>query len=532
MTKKSKVFAALLRLQLQYLFLGRTGKRRAGKGSIVLLLLLFVYLFAFFGFIIFGMGVTMAAPLAEAGLGWLYFAIAALMSLVLGVVGSVFQAESQLFRAKDNELLLSMPIPPSMILASRMVGLYLMTLLYGGLVLVPMDLAFLVEVGMSAAGIILSVLLLFLLPLLTLTLSVLLGWLVALITRRMRNKSFFTVLLSLVFMGCYFFLYFRMNNYISQVIANSGEVASSVRSWLFPFYLFGRGAKGEFLFFLAFLGLVLLFFALVYLVLSKSFLRIATAKSSSRVRYRRKHLTVSGQTGALFKKELRHFFASPIYLLNSGFGSLLLAVFIVAGLIKGPELVAKLSASFSADSSYLALMAAAILAGLAGMNMVTAPSISLESRQISLLHSLPLSTRKILWAKILLHLSVTAPFVLAAGVMLDILLKPGLLFSLLIPLAGLVATLFYAVAGLLINLHFPKLDWVSEAMAVKQSFSVVAAMFLPIGVIAFFCILFGCVSAFLPPVLFLALSLLVLVLVTGLLIFWMEKKGTRLFERL
>ncbi len=532
MTKKSKVFGALLRLQLQSLFLGRRSKKRAGKGSIILFALLFLYLFAFFGFVIFGMGVMMAAPLAEAGFGWLYFAVAALMSLALGVIGSVFQAESQLFRAKDNELLLSMPIPPSMILASRMVGLYLMAFLFGGLVMIPMDIAFIVEVGLGAGGIVLSLLLLFLLPLVTLTLSVLLGWLVALITRRMRNKSLFTVLLSLIFMGAYFFFYFRINSYINQLILNSGKVASSVRTWLFPLYLFGRGAEGAPLFFLGFAVLAVLFFSLVYFVLSKSFLHIATARSSSRVRYRKKHLTASGQMGALLKKEFRHFFASPIYLLNSGLGSLLLAVFAVAALIKGPELVAMLSESFAGGSSYLALIASAILVGASGMNIVTAPSISLESRQISLLRSLPLPTRKILWAKILLHFLVTAPFVLAVGVVLDILIRPGLLLSVLIPLAGLVATLFYAVVGLLINLYFPKLDWVSEAMAVKQSFSTVVTMFLNIGVVVFFCLLFFFLQAFLSPLLFLTLSLSVLVLVTALLILWLEKKGTGLFERL
>lgn len=527
------VFSALLKKQLRGFFssfLGR-GKKRAGKGKVILFALLFVYLFLFFGFVLYGMGKSLALPLHEAGLGWLYFAIAALLSLALGVIGSVFTAEAELFEAKDNELLLSMPIPSWMILASRMLGLYVQSFLFGTLVLLPMDIAYFTEVSAGAAAMVLSALLLFLLPFLTLTLTVLLGWLVALVTKRMRNKSLFTMILSLALLVGYYFLYFRMNNYLTLLLENSGEVAASVRVFLFPLYLFGRASEGALLPLLSFVGILLLVFGLVYALLAATFRKIAAARPAVRTRYKRKHLAASGQLNALFRKELRHFLASPIYMLNCGIGSLFLLVLSIAAVIKGQAFLDLLRGSIPSFDAYMSLFAAAFLCFLAGMNYITAPSVSLECRQISLLRSFPLETRRIFDAKILLHVALTAPFVLAAGVVFDFVLRPGLLMVFLIPLCGLAATLFFALSGLAFNLLFPKFDWISEAVAVKQSFSTVIAVFFNMGIVILFAILFYLVRAYVSAALYLTLVLAILLLLSALVYLWLQKRGKALFER-
>ena len=48
---------------------------------------------------------------SAAGMGWLYFALMALLAMLLGAFGSVFNTYSGLYLSKDNDLLLSMPIP-------------------------------------------------------------------------------------------------------------------------------------------------------------------------------------------------------------------------------------------------------------------------------------------------------------------------------------------------------------------------------------------------------------------------------------
>ena len=76
-----------------------------------------------------------AAPWPQAGMGWLYFALMGLLAMFLGAFGSVFNTYAGLYLAKDNDLLLSMPIPVRYIMASRLLGVYLMGLMYSGVVI-------------------------------------------------------------------------------------------------------------------------------------------------------------------------------------------------------------------------------------------------------------------------------------------------------------------------------------------------------------------------------------------------------------
>ena len=146
-----------------------------------------------------------------------------LLSLCFHVV-LLLTAQTQLFEAKDNEMLLAMPIPPSYILGSRMVALYGQSFLCSVVVLVPSLVAYLQAVAPSPAAIGMCVAAMFVLPLLSLTLSCILGWLVAMISTRLRNKSLITVVLSIGFLLAYFYLYSQMSRYL-QLLLGALQVA-------------------------------------------------------------------------------------------------------------------------------------------------------------------------------------------------------------------------------------------------------------------------------------------------------------------
>ena len=52
-------------------------------------------------------------------------------------MGSVFTAQTQLYNARDNEMLLAMPIPSAAILGSRMIMLLLLNYFYEAIVAIP-----------------------------------------------------------------------------------------------------------------------------------------------------------------------------------------------------------------------------------------------------------------------------------------------------------------------------------------------------------------------------------------------------------
>ena len=114
----------------------KTGKSRS-KGKVLFYFALFGVLMLFMLVMFFGIAALLGEQLMPAKLTWLFFAMMGVLSLMLGTFGSVFNTFSQLYLAKDNDFLFSLPIPFSKILISRMIHVYGMSLLYSGMVWIP-----------------------------------------------------------------------------------------------------------------------------------------------------------------------------------------------------------------------------------------------------------------------------------------------------------------------------------------------------------------------------------------------------------
>lgn len=117
-------------------FSRRTGKKRSA-GGIAAYTCMYLVIFGMLGSLFYTMAEALCRPLSEVGLGWLYFAIVSLVAVIFGVFGSAFNTFASLYKAKDNDLLFSMPIPASKILLTRLYGVYAMGLMYELIVLIP-----------------------------------------------------------------------------------------------------------------------------------------------------------------------------------------------------------------------------------------------------------------------------------------------------------------------------------------------------------------------------------------------------------
>ena len=277
----------------------------------------------------------LAGAYAALGLDWLYFAMYAVMAFALMVFGSVFTAKAQLFEAKDNDLLLAMPIPPRDILASRMAALLGMNVLLELIVAVSALLAWLRVSAFSALGWISFALLLLTLPCLAMAVTSVLAWLLSLLASKVRNKALVTTVGSVLFLGLYFAVIFRMNDYMALLTQNGAQIAQKLSGAAVLVWL-GKAMAGASAGYLALsLVLTLVPFAVSYWILSRSFLSIVTTKRGhARIRYQEKTLKTSSAQTALLSREFRRLGASPTYLLNAGMGVLFLLAAAVALLIK------------------------------------------------------------------------------------------------------------------------------------------------------------------------------------------------------
>ena len=93
--------------------------------------------------------------------------------------GSVFNTYSGLYLSKDNDLLLSMPIPVSTIMAARLLAVYLMGLMYSSVATLPAAIVDRCVVPQTVSSVVGSLLLVALVSLIVLFLSCALGWAVA-----------------------------------------------------------------------------------------------------------------------------------------------------------------------------------------------------------------------------------------------------------------------------------------------------------------------------------------------------------------
>lgn len=165
----------------------KNGKKSSFNSPAVYLALL-AFVGVVFAFMFYNMFSMMAPMLATSGFSWLYFLYVMGASFVISTIGCIFLSLSQLYEAKDNELLLSMPIPPRSILFCRMLPLYAQNLLFCALVQVPAFAAYATNVSVSASLVVSQIVILLLVPLLSLSVSCVLGWLIAFVTSRTRHK--------------------------------------------------------------------------------------------------------------------------------------------------------------------------------------------------------------------------------------------------------------------------------------------------------------------------------------------------------
>ena len=121
---------------------------------------------------------------------------------------------------------------------------------------------------------------------------------------------------------------------------------------------------------------------------------------------------------------------------------------------------------------------------LCGTDVISAPSISLEGKTLWLLKSLPVTPRVILMSKVKTHVAVALPVTLIASVCCILALTMTPLRCALVIVIPALMTLFGALLGVVVNLRFPKFDYINETAVIKNSMAVMITMFASWGVLA------------------------------------------------
>ena len=508
--------------------------RMRSKGAIVGYFLLFIIVMAgILGGMFTGLAVALCGGLVQAGMGWLYFLLMCGIGVLLGAFGSVFNTYSSLYLARDNDLLLSLPIPVRTIITARLVNVYFLGAMYSAVVLIPAVVVYWIFAGASAAHVICGLLLFFIVTVIVLLLSCLLGWVVAKISLRLKNRSFVTVLLSLLFIAAYYFFYFKANDFIREIIQNADVYGEKIKGAAYGLYLFGRVGEGDWIAAASFTAVTAALSAVVWTVLARSFLSIATAGGKTeKVRYTEKRAREKTPFRALLGKEFGRFTSSPNYMLNSGLGVLLIPVCGVLLLIRGTEVCDVLDSVFAARPGSAAVLLCVGLCMFTSMNDMAAPSVSLEGKSLWIPQSLPVEPKTVLRAKASVQLILSAIPMLFAAVCAALVVRASPAERLLVAVTPVMYTVFSAVYDAVIGVKMPLLTWTSEVAPIKQSGGVTLAIFSSWGICLALAGLYLLIGYRIGAAAYLLLLTVLLAAVSLLLLRWLDTKGARAFAEL
>ena len=479
------------------------------------------------------LALSMCGELIQVGVGWLYFVLMCGIAILLGAFGSVFNTYAGLYLAKDNNLLLSLPIPVRTIMAARLMNVYLMGTMYAATVLLPTLIVYWAVAGLTAGCVLCGILLFLIVTVIVLLLSCLLGWVVAKISLRLKNKSFITVLVSLVFIAAYYFFYFKANDLLRNLILNAELYGERIKGAAYGLYQFGRIGEGSWPATAVFTAVTAILFALVWTLMQRSFLRIATSSGNTeKLRYTEKPVREKSLFGALLAKEFARFTSSANYMLNTGLGVLLIPASGVLLLFKGREICEAVGEVFASRPDTAVVMLCTMLLMLSAMNDMAAPSVSLEGKSIWIPQSLPVRPALVLRAKTTVQLILSGIPMLFAVACAAVIVSTSPAVRLLLCALPVIYAAFNALFCTFIGVKMPLLNWTDETAPIKQSGAVVIAIFGAWGVGIAFAGLYLLIGYQIGAAFYL-LGWTVLFAVGALLLLrWLNTRGAAAFEAL
>lgn len=442
---------------------------------------LFLCLYLLVGIMMAGYVAAAAFLLCYAGLARLVPLLTAALPGIVVFVFALLKAGPTLFEKGDREILSPLPLRPAALIASRFFKLYSGAFALSAVSALPAGLIYLIlERPGPLCPLLLAAGLPFM-PLLPLTAACILGTLVMALSAGARHARAAVLLLTLlgalaVVCGSLYLSFSSgtMDLQDLSVLLEAGML------WIKRFVptaaLYAAGLSGDIPAFAGYVGLSALIFTGFVLAVGKRYDRLCGLLQERRAgkTFRMKGQSASPLLWAVYTKEIRRYFSSNVYVVNTMIGWLMMVVFSAFFLFLGPQRAAEAiwrqmgeeGGGRSVERLTRELPCLLAFCGVAGNT--TAVSWSMEGKNMWLSQTLPLSVRVMAAAKFLVNLTSAIPALLLSWLLLSLggwKTGPSLF---LLPLCHI---LFSAALGLWMNRKLPNLDWSSETEAVKRGAS-------------------------------------------------------------
>ena len=476
------MFSLLFKKQFHEMFRAFFYDQRKGKlkspgqiaGFSILIGFIFIAFFAMAFFLGFGMG----AAFIPAGMDWFFFLITSALTIIAGTLGNAFTTFASLYKSKDNEALLAMPIPVKDIIGAKMVGVYVVGVVYTALIYFPFIISYWTMAAFSGVAFLCQILLYLAITLIVFALSCLFGYLIAKISLHVKNKGIVAVIVGVIFITLYMAFYIFVQPHMGEIIEEAAKHGEEIRSSVGILYDIGLIGVGSILPTIIVLGIALLLGALSVLLLVRSYISIVTSSDKyKKAVYVETKGKQASQENALLRKEFGRLLSSPAYLLNGPIFAIFLLVATIVLFFVGPGLTAALDEA-APMVPYLGSMIAISAFGMFVMVLgIGAPCVSLEGKALVQLQVLPIDMSQVVQAKLKLRFLVAFPASFVGAISVGYM-SGDWLVGITSALTILVLYIFSSYLDVFVGVWKPLLEWNNETAAIKNNLNILILMLI------------------------------------------------------
>jgi ABC-2 type transport system permease protein len=436
----------------------------------------------------------------------IWYVVLPIASLSTGVL-SLFSVISIMFLSNDNKILLFLPLSAKQIFSARFFVVLVYTYLILAIFIVPILIGYGTTLGLPLSFYLIGLINMILIPIIPLSLIVLVMSYLLRYTNLAKYRDAFTYLA----MGIVLTLALAFNYYFTKAIGaielNPAEIVENVRSLLtvygnvinrfFPYLSFALNSliSNDILeqllnlFILISINLTIIFVLIIFIgpVYLKTIIGSDERRKNRKVnnvlyKNKPKNIFIS-----LISLEWKTLVRSPIYFLNLILIVIILPLILFGSIFLGTsasasqvELLEIIELMNGLDFNFNNPLYVSILFGISlflGSTTLIAPTaISRLGGSAAFFKALPISNLnfinfKVFWANVLTIVPILIYIVI--GSIYNFL---GVFEAML--LAGAIIPLFTLINyfGFMIDLFYPKLDWLNEAQAVKQNLNTIFYM--------------------------------------------------------
>lgn len=409
----------------------------------------------------------------------------AIISSVL-IASNIQKIDDLLFKFKDYNLLFSLPIKKHKIFLSKLITLYIFNMIYTIVFMISPYIIYVRNSDVSIYFHIIYFITLFIIPLVPIMISTILGIIFTTISNLFKEKKIINLMLTLIMFLLMLALSYNMFSNTKETVDDVMELLDTFNKMypltkLYVEILIYNNIKSLILFILIPIILFIIYLLIINKFHTKIYNLINNYKTKKLLKLKfNKHSKII----SLYNKELKTYTSSNMYVMNTTLGSILFTIIVFLYIFLDKDYLTSIIGNI--NLRYIIENYAPVLMGsFCLLNSTTASSISMEKRTINIIKSLPIKRSTLYLSKIMVNMTVSIPFIILNGTLLNYYLNPNNYIKTMMYVTPILYQLNISMLGLYLNLKYPSYEYKSDVQIIKQSipaiFTLIIGVFMAVS---------------------------------------------------